>query len=94
MKPSLRIASLALAVVIGCGAGMLVSQTGNARADTPADAVTVFVDATFGFRKDHMAKKLSESHAKFAAKGYRFAAMEAYDENGDLQGMFVTYVRN
>jgi hypothetical protein len=55
--------------------------------------VTVFVDATFGFRKNHMATKLTQSHAEYAARGYRFVDMSPYNENGDLVGFFVTYTR-
>lgn len=81
--------------ILGTGAGFGISMVTSAHAsDSPAQSVTVFVDATFGFRKDHMARQLSKSHREYAAKGYHFADMEAYDENGDLQGFFVTYTRN
>ena len=81
------------ALGMGAGFGASYMQSAHASDDSP-QSVTVFVDATFGFRKDHMARKLSKSHAEYAAKGYHFADLEAYDENGDLQGFFVTYTRN
>jgi hypothetical protein len=85
---------VALTALFAIGAGFFASRATTARADTPAASVTVFVDATLGFRKDHLARQLTKSHAKFEALGYHFADMEAYDENGDLQGFFVTYSRN
>lgn len=94
MTPNLRIASLTLATLVGVAVGVFATHAGVARAAAPPDAVTVFVDATFGMRKDHLAKQLTKSHASYAAKGYHFAGMQAYNENGDLQGLFVTYVRD
>ncbi len=96
MKPSYR-ASLLLAAVLG-GAGSIMSMhAGPARAETTAgsspESVTVFVDATFGLRKKHLARQLTKSHAEFAARGYQFVDMENYVENGDLVGVFVTYTR-
>jgi hypothetical protein len=90
----LRIASLVLAGAVGAGGSLLLTHSAPVHADAPADTVTVFVDATFGFRKDHMASQMTKSHAKYAAMGYRYVDMAAYDENGDLQGFFVTYTRN
>ncbi|HET7663942.1 MAG TPA: hypothetical protein VFK31_09920 [Rhodanobacteraceae bacterium] len=86
---------LAAGLVGGCvGAGVTHMGTAHA-ADQPIDqSVTVYVDATFGFRKDSFARKLSKSHAKYAERGYHFAGMQIYDENGDMQGAFVTYTRN
>jgi hypothetical protein len=93
MKSS-YLASLLLAVVLGAGGSVLLTHSAPAQAATPTgDTITVFVDATFGFRKTHMADKLTKSHAEYAASGYRFVAMSPYNENGDLVGFFVTYAR-
>lgn len=54
-------------------------------------AVTLWVDATWGFRKQGAANDLSQSHRAFAAHGYKVVSVEPYIENGDLQGFFVTY---
>lgn len=95
MKSPSRIVPLLLAAVLGGAGSFVATHAGAARAvDAPPQTVTVFVDATFGFRKKHMATQLTRSHAEYAAKGYRFAAMSPYNENGDLVGFFVTYVRN
>jgi hypothetical protein len=54
-------------------------------------AVTIWVEATWGFRKQGAANDLSAAHRAFTARGYRVASVEPYIENGDLQGFFVTY---
>lgn len=93
-RPSVRAASLLLAAAIGMTGTLLLTHASPVRADTVAgDTVTVFVDATLGFRKNHMAKKLTETHAEYAARGYHVVDLEAYNENGDLVGFFVTYAR-
>jgi hypothetical protein len=56
-------------------------------------ATTVFVNAVFGSRTGGSAKRINESHAEMEAKGWRFLDLEAYNENGDLVGFFVTYVK-
>lgn len=95
MKSPLHLASFVLALALGAGCSVLATHASSAHADTTgADTVTVFVDATLGFRKDHMAKQLTESHTEMAARGYRFADMAAFNENGDFEGFFVTYVRD
>lgn len=53
-------------------------------------AVTVWVD---GKGQESMASKASKSHEEMNAKGWRFADLEVYLEDGDMKGMFVTYVR-
>ncbi len=95
MKPS-YLASLLLAAVLAGTGSILLTHADPVQATTasaPADTVTVFVDATFGFRKKHMASQLSKSHAEYAARGYRYVDMAPYNENGDLVGVFVTYTR-
>ncbi len=56
-------------------------------------AVTIWVDATWGFRNQGAANSLSAAHRAFYAQGYRVVSVEPYIENGDLQGFFVTYER-
>lgn len=93
-RPTVRAASLLLAAAIGMSGTLLLTHATPARAETvQGDTVTVFVDATLGFRKNHMAKKLTESHAEYAARGYHVVDLSAYNENGDLVGFFVTYAR-
>lgn len=54
---------------------------------------TVYVDVTFGMRKDAAAKELNQAHVEFAAHGFEPVAVTSHEENGDLQGFFVTYRR-
>lgn len=60
-----------------------------ARADMAA--VTIWVDASWGFRRQGAANDLSRAHQAYAARGYKVASVEPYIENGDLEGFFVTY---
>lgn len=93
----LTLASLLLAAVIAAGGALALAHPGPAHAAAEAgdapETVTVFVDAHFGMRKDHLANQLSRSHAEYAAKGYHYVDMAPYNENGDLVGVFVTYTR-
>ena len=54
-------------------------------------AVTIWVEATWGFRNQGAANSLSRAHQAFAAKGYKVQSVQPYVENGDLEGFFVTY---
>ena len=54
-------------------------------------AVTIWVDASWGFRNQGAANALSRAHQSFATRGYKVQSVEPYIENGDLQGFFVTY---
>ena len=54
-------------------------------------AVTIWVDSTWGFRRQGAANALSDAHQAFATRGYKVVSVEPYIENGDLQGFFVTY---
>jgi hypothetical protein len=56
-------------------------------------AVTIWVDASWGFRNEGAANNLSRAHNAFAGYGYKVVSVEPYIENGDLQGFFVTYQR-
>ena len=60
-----------------------------ARAQLPA--VTIWVDASWGFRNQGAANSLTRAHSAFAGYGYKVVSVEPYIENGDLQGFFVTY---
>jgi hypothetical protein len=56
-------------------------------------ATTVFVNTVVGSRTGGSARRLNESHAEMEAKGWRFLDLDTYNENGDLVGFFVTYVK-
>ena len=54
-------------------------------------AVTIWVDASWGFRNQGAANNLTKAHSAFAQHGYKVQSVQPYIENGDLQGFFVTY---
>ncbi|HET6632735.1 MAG TPA: hypothetical protein VFG73_08515 [Rhodanobacteraceae bacterium] len=87
------LATLLAAGLIGGCVGVGASNINVARAADGPQSITVFVDATYGFRKDHMARQLTRSHEEYAAKGYHVVDLSLYDENGDMEGFFVTYAR-
>jgi hypothetical protein len=41
-----------------------------------------------------VAKDVNELHAKMEKDGWRFASMVAHTENGDTEGVWVTYTRD
>jgi hypothetical protein len=93
--PTLLLATLALALASGlASAADYRDDAAKAAAAERADAgYTVYVDITFGMRKDSAAAELNDVHAAFAARGFEPVAVTSHEENGDLQGFFVTYRR-
>ena len=81
------LAMVAIAVLM-VGAAMIKVRA----ADSPPPAtVTTFVNK--GLSGKSVADALNRTHAEWYAKGYSFAAMDSYIEDGDLEGMWVTYVK-
>jgi len=66
-----------------------ISAQEAAAANLPA--VTIWIDASWGFRNQGAANNLTKAHSAYAAHGYKVASVQPYIENGDLQGFFVTY---
>lgn len=97
MRTSLIAFALAIAVAAAAtpaqaalfGKKPEVSAQEAAAANLPA--VTIWVDASWGFRNQGAANNLTKSHSTFAQHGYKVQSVEPYIENGDLQGFFVTY---
>ena len=44
-------------------------------------------------RKTVAARELNQAHRAFSDQGFEPVAVTAHEENGDLQGFFVTYRR-
>lgn len=96
-----RLLTASLAAVLAVGAALAPAQAGLFDKDPEkvADdavtqrlrAVTVWVDASWGFRNQGAANALSRAHQAFTTRGYDVLSVEPYIENGDLQGFFVTY---
>jgi uncharacterized protein YabE (DUF348 family) len=55
------------------------------------EAQTVWVD---GSGQSSMAKEATEKHAEMAKQGWKFQDLDVYTEDGDMKGLFVTYVRS
>jgi len=84
-----RIASL-LATVVTVAAVAAAPQVLAADKQQAATMVTVHVNAHTG---NGVAKDVNELHAKMEKDGWRFASMVAHTENGDTEGVWVTYTR-
>ena len=96
MKP--LIATLALATCLVAAPSAQASLFGKSPEKSAAEAasqqlqaVTIWVEASWGFRNQGAANDLSAAHRAFYQRGYRVVSVEPYIENGDLQGFFVTY---
>jgi hypothetical protein len=82
---------LAAGLVLGLvlSSGTLSVQAQSAAAST-SDAMTVYVAG-------HGAKKLTENvnaaHKRYAPAGWAPVAVTDHEENNDLKGLWVTYVR-
>ena len=68
----------------------LASGVAQAQDKAPPTIKTVWLD---GKGQSSMADKVNKLHAEMAAKGWSFASLEVYTEDGDMQGLFITYVR-
>lgn len=89
---------LALLIALACALPAQASLFGKSPEKAAEEAVrqqlpavTIWVDATWGFRKQGAANDLSDAHKAFARRGYRVVDVAPYIENGDLEGFFVTY---
>ena len=95
MRTSLFALAIALASLASPAQAALFAKKPELSAQEAAaanlPAVTVWVDASWGFRNQGAANNLTKSHSAFAAHGYKIVSVEPYIENGDLQGFFVTY---
>lgn len=94
MRALLFAATLALATVALPAHALFEKKPEEVAADAQRagmQAVTVWIDVTWGFRNQGAANALNRAHQAFAAHGYRVLGVDPYIENGDLQGFFVTY---
>jgi len=89
---------LLLAALLACAlpaqAGLFDKKPEDSAAEAARanmQAVTIWVDASWGFRNQGSANSLSRAHQAFAGHGYKVQGVAPYIENGDLQGFFVTY---
>lgn len=88
-----------IGVLIGVLLGVVFAQSSPLSAQTAPgarcqEAKTVFQDSSRFSRRGGGAKNMSEVHTEYTREGWRFEDMEAYVENGDLEGFFLTYSRD
>lgn len=96
-----RLLPLALVFVAGLMLGTVQSFAGKTKEDAAEGSVTapgkggktVFVDVSAMGKKDRAAKRMTKQHEKYAMEGWTVANVAVYTENGDLEGFFVTYVK-
>ena len=96
---------IAIAFVVGISLGAAQSFAGKTKDDsataTEDDSAvamgrmgkTVFVDVSAAGRKKKAAKRMTEQHEQFAQEGWTVINVAVYTENEDLEGFFVTYVK-
>lgn len=86
----MKIFHAAAAVALAAATAALPAQSADKH--PPArHVVTVHVDGHLG---SGLAKKTNELHARMEAEGWRFASIIAHTENGDTEGLWITYVRD
>lgn len=54
--------------------------------------ITIYMDVSALGRTTRAAKRMTELHQAYFAKGWTVVDVDPYIENGDLQGFFITYV--
>ena len=93
MRRLLAVLLLTLAVMPAQAAifGKSPEKSAAEAAAANLSAVTVWIDASWGFRNQGAANNLSKAHQSLTQHGYKVVSVEPYIENGDLQGFFVTY---
>lgn len=85
MKPTIAAALLAMTLSASAGNALAAEEV-----EASALTTTVWLN---GKGQESMAKKLNELHREMNAQGWRFEDLDLYIENGDMQGFFVTYIR-
>lgn len=92
-----RLLPLALMFVAGVMLGTAQSFAGKTKEDSAAapgkDAKTVFMDVSALGKKDRAAKRMTKQHEKYAKEGWTVVNVAVYTDDGDLEGFYVTYVR-
>jgi maltose-binding protein MalE len=88
MKATTIVAVTMTAIILT--AGVFATRLQAAEEKAPQNTMTVWVN---GKGQTGYADKLNEQHAKMEAQGWKFAGMQLYTEDGDMQGAFVTYTR-
>ncbi|MEE9596113.1 MAG: hypothetical protein V3V96_04990 [Acidiferrobacterales bacterium] len=96
---------IVIAFVVGISLGAAQSFAGKSKEEAVTTAEdesavttgrigkTVFVDVSQAGRKKKAAKRMTKQHEQFAQEGWTVIGVAVYTENEDLEGFFVTYVK-
>ena len=90
---------LLVGIMFGMLLGMVMARSGDLSAQpnqfvTCQESKTVWRDVSRFGRKKSAAENMSDIHDELAKQGWKFADMETYVENSDLEGFFLTYSRD
>lgn len=90
---------LLIGILLGMVLGMVMGQGSNLAAQpiqfsSCQQSQTVWRDVSRFGRKNSAAKNMTEMHAENTKQGWKIIDMELYNENGDLEGFFLTYSRD
>lgn len=92
-----RILPVVLALVLGVSLGTTVQSFAGKKEESAAFkgrmAKTVFLDISVFGRRDRAAKRMTQMHQEYAPEGWTLQDVSVYTENGDLEGFFITYVK-
>lgn len=88
-----------IGVLVGLLLGMVFAQSSPLSAQAVPEvgcqeAKTIFRDSSRFSRRKYGAENMSEKHNEYTRDGWKFADMELYIENSDLEGFFLTYTRD
>ncbi len=92
MRKLLMIATVVLLTCSAVSVGAKGDDPEKAPEARPGAGRTVYMDISALGRKTRAARRMTESHQAYFAKGWIVIDVEPYVENGDLQGFFITYV--
>ena len=84
------LAGLLLGIVFAQSSPLSAQATPTA---TCQEAKTIWRDSSRFSRRKFGAENMTEKHDEYPRAGWKFADMETYIENGDLEGFFLTYTR-
>jgi ABC-type glycerol-3-phosphate transport system substrate-binding protein len=82
---------VAVTLVAALAAASAALAADQAAPATAATAVTVYISMHYG--KKSAAKDMNAMHEKMEKDGWRFADLETNSENGDTEGVWITYVK-
>ena len=88
-----------IGVLAGLLLGIVFAQSSPLSAQaapeaTCQEAKTIWRDSSRFSRRKFGAENMTEKHDEYTRQGWKFADMETYIENGDLEGFFLTYTRD